>query len=104
MLSEIINGNKSTLIQPDQKYYDWIEICNRSGAAINLSGYALSNNAKNPAKWVFPDMTLEAGGYLVVIASGKDQRDPSGTLETNFGISGDGGLGVPLRAGRDAAG
>lgn len=90
MLSEIINGNKSTLIQPDQKYYDWIEICNRSGAAINLSGYALSNNAKNPAKWVFPDMTLEAGGYLVVIASGKDQRDPSGTLETNFGISGDG--------------
>ena len=90
MISELMNGNKSYLIQPDQQYYDWIEIYNRSGQTINLAGYALSDNAKNPAKWVFPDMTLGAGEYLVVIASGKNATDPNGTLETNFGISGDG--------------
>lgn len=90
MISEVINANKSYLLQPDGGYYDWIELYNRSGAPINLSGYALSNNAKNPAKWVFPDVTIGAGQYLVVLASGKNVTDPSKTLETNFGISGDG--------------
>lgn len=90
MISELMNGNKSYLLQPDGEYYDWIEICNRSGQTINLAGYALSNNAKNPAKWVFPDVTLGAEQYLVVLASGRNATDPSKMLETNFGISGDG--------------
>lgn len=90
MITEIINGNKSYLLQPDGNYYDWIEICNRSGQTIDLGGWALSNNAKNPAKWVFPSMQLGAGQFLVVLASGRNMTDPSAVLETNFGISGDG--------------
>lgn len=90
MISEICNCNKSVLMHTDQQYYDWIEIYNRSGAAISLAGYALSDNAKNPAKWVFPEVTLGAGEYLVVLASGNNVTDTSRTLETNFGISADG--------------
>lgn len=90
MISELMNANKSYLRQADMGFYDWIEIYNRSSETINLAGYALSNNAKNPAKWVFPDISLGAGQYLVVIASGKNVADPSKTLETSFGISGDG--------------
>ena len=91
-ISEALNANYSTLKQPDQEYYDWIEIHNRSGEAVSLGGYALSNNAKNPAKWTFPDVTIDAGEYLVVMASGKNIADAQkkNELATNFRLSGDG--------------
>lgn len=92
VLSEALNANYSTLKQPDQEYYDWIEINNRSGQPINLLGYALSNNANNPAKWIFPDVSIDTGEYLVVLASGKNVTDAQkkNNLETNFVLSGDG--------------
>ena len=89
MLSEAINANYSTLRQPDLSYPDWIELYNQSGNAINLSGYALSKNAKNPAKWVFPDVTIGPGEYMVVLATGNNVTDTQKkNLETNFGLSG----------------
>ena len=75
VISEVLNANVSFLKQPDGEYYDWIEIHNTTGSPIALAGYALSNNAKNPAKWVFPDITLDAGEYLTVLASGKNITD-----------------------------
>jgi len=92
MISEALNANYSYLKQPDGEYYDWIEIHNRTNSPVSLAGYALSNNAKNPAKWVFPDITLEAGEYLTVLASGKNVSDAQkkNSLETNFGLSADG--------------
>jgi hypothetical protein len=89
MISEAMNANYSYLKQPDGEYYDWIEIHNRTSAAISLAGYALSNNANNPAKWTFPDITLEAGEYLTVLASGKNVSDAQkkNSLETNFKLS-----------------
>ena len=92
VISEVLNANVSFLKQPDGEYYDWIEIHNTTGSPIPLAGYALSNNAKNPAKWVFPDVTLNAGEYLTVLASGKNVSDAQkkNNLETNFGLSADG--------------
>ncbi len=92
IISEALNANYSTLQQPGPEYYDWVEIHNNTAAPIPLAGYALSNNAKNPAKWVFPDITLEAGEYLAVLASGRNVTDAQkkNNLETNFGLSGDG--------------
>jgi len=91
IISEVLNANYSTLRQPDLSYPDWIEIRNRSANAINLSGYGLSKNAKNPAKWTFPDITLGAGEHIVVLASGKNVTDTQKkNLETNFALSGEG--------------
>ena len=92
VISEVLNANVSTLKQPDGEYYDWIEIHNTTGSPVSLAGYALSNNAKNPAKWVFPDVTLNAGEYLTIQASGKNVSDAQkkNNLETNFGLSADG--------------
>lgn len=92
IISEALNANYSTLRQPDESYPDWIEIHNRGNTPLSLAGHALSNNAKNPAKWVFPDISIEAGEYLVVLATGKNIRDPQkkNELHTNFGLSGDG--------------
>ena len=92
VISEVLNANVSYLKQPDGEYYDWIEIHNTTGSPIPLAGYALSNNAKNPAKWVFPDVTLNAGEYLTVQASGKNVSDAQkkNSLETNFRLSSQG--------------
>ncbi len=92
VISEALNANYSYLKQPDGEYYDWIEIHNRSGSPISLAGYALSTNAKNPAKWVFPDISIDAGEYLTVLASGKNVADAQkkNNLETNFRLSGEG--------------
>ena len=49
VISEVLNANVSSLKQPDGEYYDWIELHNTTGSPISLAGYALSNNAKNPA-------------------------------------------------------
>ena len=94
VLSEAMNANYSYLKQADQEYYDWIEIHNTTAQPVSLSGYALSNNAKNPAKWKFPDISLDAGEYLVVMASGKNISDAQkkNELATNFKLSGDGDI------------
>ena len=42
-------------------------------AAVNLSGWGLSDSTARPLKWAFPDVTLEPGEYMVVFASGKNR-------------------------------
>ncbi len=59
----------------DGELSDWIELYNRSDAPVSLDGWALSDREGEPT-WVFPDITLAAGDYLVVFASGKDRRNP----------------------------
>ncbi len=92
VISEALSANYSYLKQPDGEYYDWIELHNRTNTPVSLAGYALSDNAKNPAKWVFPDVTLEAGEYLTVLASGKNVSDAQkkNSLETNFNLAASG--------------
>ena len=47
------------------------QISNRGTETVSLSGCALSDNPKNPAKWVIPEGTaLAPGENLVVYASG----------------------------------
>ncbi len=90
MLSEVL-GNNAASYTYNGASPDWIELYNRSNEAVNLAGYALSDNPKNPALWVFPDVTIGAGEYMVVAASGLDVRDTQKkTLETNFSLSADG--------------
>ena len=72
----MLSDNQSTAKATDGEYYDWIELHNQSGQAVDLSGYGLSDNPGNPAKWVFPDgITLESGEYLVVYASGLNKAE-----------------------------
>ena len=90
VISEIMAANRSTITLSDGTTPDWIEIRNNSDRAIDLGGYALSKNAKNPAKWVFPNVTLGAGQHLAVLCTGNNVKDPTKTLETNFSLSREG--------------
>jgi hypothetical protein len=72
----------------DGDYPDWIEIHNPWDEILNLEGYGLSDNPARPFKWVFPSVTIEPGGYLVVFASGKDKVEQN--VHTNFQLSREG--------------
>ena len=92
-INEFLAGNVTGLRDENAEYQDWIEIHNRGANAVNLGGWSLTDDPNDPGKWVFPSTNLAAGGYLVLFASGKDRRAPTGTnrFHTNFklGPSGD---------------
>lgn len=91
-ISEAMGSNSKllpTTIDGTTQYPDWLEITNAGTDSINLSGYALSDNANNPAKWVFPEITIAPGQYIVVLATGKSDKTTS-PMHANFSISADG--------------
>ncbi len=51
---------------------DWIELHNAGTASVALDGCFLSDDEGAPGKWMFPKVTLEAGGYLVIYADKAD--------------------------------
>lgn len=90
VINEFMASNASTPADPDGDFPDWIEIYNVSSQPVNLQDWYLTDDAGNLNKWNFPTMELGAYGYLVVFASGEDQRDPCLPIHTNFKLSGSG--------------
>jgi|GEM_PF-1330464 CotH protein. len=87
VITEFMASNKVTLQDEDGDYSDWIEIHNPDAAPVSLDGWYLTDTATNKTKWQFPAVTIPADGYLIVFASSKNRRDPSGSLHTNWGLS-----------------
>src|SRR5436190_21503733 len=59
-IAEIQAENKDTIKDEDGGASDWVEIFNPDGTAVNLAGFALTDDALLPKKWVFPAITLAA--------------------------------------------
>ncbi|MDR1810863.1 MAG: chitobiase/beta-hexosaminidase C-terminal domain-containing protein [Prevotella sp.] len=89
VISEFLASNSTGLTDEDGDYSDWIELYNPSGGAINLNNWILTDT-ENAIKWRFPNVSIDAGRYLVVFASGKARNNPVGELHTNFSLSKDG--------------
>lgn len=70
---------------------DWIELYNPTGAAVDISGYYLSDKAGNPLKWAVPaGVSVPANGYTMVYCSKRDlvsgtQLHPSFSLTQTKG-------------------
>ena len=90
ILSEFMADNSHTLPDEDGSFEDWIEIYNTSSSPANLDGWYLTDDANDLTKWRFPATNLDAGGFLVVFASGKDRRVAGAPLHTQFKLSADG--------------
>jgi hypothetical protein len=91
-INEIMASNRIVLADHEGDYPDWIEIFNGSKEEITLGKYWLSTHPTELEPWVFPDVKIGAGEYLIVFASGKDYHDvQAGVYHTNFviGRSGD---------------
>ena len=84
VISEFVARNDSALADEDGDYSDWLEIHNPGSVDVNLKGWCLTDDQADLTKWCFPHTTLEAGGYLVVFASGKDRSVSDSVLHTNF--------------------
>ncbi|HXG49635.1 MAG TPA: lamin tail domain-containing protein [Methylomirabilota bacterium] len=87
VISEFMADNNSTLADEDGQFSDWIEIYNPTVAPINLSSYFLTDNKSEPTLWPFPDVSLPAGGHLLIFASGKNRVNPAAPLHTSFQLN-----------------
>ena len=89
-INEFMALNQTTLMDEDNEYSDWIEIYNPTSGSVNLYGWTLTDDITLFHQWMFPAVTLNAGEYLVVFASGKDRAKAGSELHTDFRLSGDG--------------
>ncbi|MCL2811372.1 MAG: lamin tail domain-containing protein [Clostridia bacterium] len=79
MLNEVAPSNRTSLMDEDGDYVPWLELYNNSQHAIDLYGYALSNNPSNPIKWRFPEgAVIQPGEYYVVFCSRKNRPGGGG--------------------------
>lgn len=87
---EVMSAN--SLYYPDESgaYYDYVELHNRSTEAVDLTGWYLSDASDRRKRWCFPQVTLPAGGYLVVHCSGLNRTGDASHLHSDFKLSADG--------------
>ena len=84
VISEMMSSNSETVFDENGDFPDWVELYNQGNAAVNLQGWALSDEPEDPFRWVFPEFILKPGEFLVVYASNKDRRPES--VEKQSGI------------------
>ncbi|MDG2385245.1 MAG: CotH kinase family protein [Pirellulaceae bacterium] len=93
VINEFMASNRGTLEDEDQETPDWVELHNVSAEPINLGGWHLTDDQTELTKWQLPqDTILSPDEYRLFFASGKDRRDPTANLHTNFKLSKSGEL------------
>lgn len=83
-ITEFLADNVGGLVDEEGDAPDWIELVNTNRFRLNVEGYSLTDDPKDPGKWRLPAARIPAMGRLIVFASGKDRKDPALFLHTNF--------------------
>ena len=86
VITEFMADNASTIQDNHGIYSDWIEIHNPTAAPINLLDWCLTDDPLDLDQWRFPAVTIAPGEFLVVWATGLNERDPALPLHTNFSL------------------
>ncbi len=74
-INEVVAANVGGgLTDQDGDLEDWVELLNTGTTAVNLAGWALTDDAAVPGKWIFPARTLAPGEFLIVFLSEKIAR------------------------------
>jgi hypothetical protein len=87
VINEFMASNSTTVEDPQGNYPDWIELFNNSDIELQLNGWYLTDDPQEIQKWQFPDIFIDAAGYLLIWAD-KDEEEEG--LHTNFKLSKDG--------------
>ena len=90
-ISEFVAANANGLTDENGDHSDWIEIYNSGASAVDLAGWRLTDDGGNLSKWIFPALTIEPKGFVVVFASAKNRAVAGLPLHTNFKLDSDGG-------------
>ena len=88
-INEFMASNGDTIDDKNGEDSDWIELYNTSKDDVNIKGLCLSDGKKNLEKYVFGDVTIPAGGYLVVFATGTEEV-VDGEIHVPFKLSASG--------------
>lgn len=88
VINEVMAQNLSSVADNAGEFDDWIELYNKGTAAIDISGFYLTDNPLNLNKWDIPAGTIiQPGDYLIVWA---DEDSSQGPYHANFKLSGTG--------------
>ncbi len=75
----------------DGRFQDWFELYNPNSVAVNLSGYCLTDDLSQPAKWRIPtDIVIAPRGFLLVWADSETNQNglfAGGDLHADFQLS-----------------
>ena len=85
-INEVMASNGSTNTDPDYgANADWIELYNAGQTDVSLGGWSITDNLGKPQKYILPEVSVKAGGYLLIWC------DDNGTgLHASFKLSADG--------------
>lgn len=83
-VNEFMASNETTITDDYSEYEDWVEIFNYGAEAIFLGDKYLSDKTDNPTKWRFPNISIQAGEYVLIWA---DEDGSQGELHANFKLS-----------------
>jgi hypothetical protein len=84
VINEILANNASVNQDEAGEFDDWIELRNTGDADLSVGGMTLSDDLEDPAKWTLPDVTIPAGGHLLVWCDGDAEQGP---LHATFSLA-----------------
>lgn len=75
VINELLASNRQNVKDPQGQYEDWIELHNPTGAAVDVGGMYLTDNAGDRTQWQIPrnnpsETRIAPGGFLVIWADG----------------------------------
>lgn len=85
VINELMASNTGIVLDEFGETEDWVELHNTSAAAVDLSGFYLTDNPLNLDKWEIPTgAVIPPFGYLIFWA---DEDSSQGTNHMNFKLS-----------------
>ena len=84
VINELMAANVSTIHDGAGEFDDWLELYNAGSESLPVGGFTLTDDRARPAKWVLPDTSIAAGGFLIVWA---DENASQGPMHANFRLS-----------------
>lgn len=87
LISEFMPVNKNSYFDAAGDTPDWIELVNTGSDKVSLFGMSLSDSEDKPGAFVFPNISLKPGEFVVVLAGGKSA---GGNLHASFALRGEG--------------
>ena len=82
VITEIATSNDFQFVDEYGGSSPWLEIYNNSEESISLLGYSII--ISDQEGWVFPEISIDPGEFLVIWASGKNERVNSEELFADF--------------------
>ncbi|MCH2213614.1 MAG: CotH kinase family protein [Flavobacteriales bacterium] len=87
VINEVSAANWNDHVDNYNDHEDWVELYNPGAAAIDLTGYYMSDDEAEPMKWEIPSGTIiGAGDFLLIYCSDRDEN-VGGNLHTSFKIT-----------------